>query len=296
MLSATFHAAVAGLLILFGLESCQQDKPQPRVLELVAGQGDNFGATVAPKLGTPGGVKVDLPAIPIPKAPDPEPVAPPPPAKAEPLPPEPSPITPPPPQPKTPPPPPKKTEPTTPNFAKQVLRKALNAERKAKAEVAKERAAEEKRLKKEEFDRQQRAKVAAATKGSSAKVSHIDAEGIAKGVVGGSAENKVGGAGGKALTAMDGALAERYFAMLKQRVLSALDKPPGVSDDLVVTVVVHISASGRLSNARVVKSSGSEEFDRAVITAFSRVTMPEHPEHKNEDLELVFKTRDVEGG
>jgi colicin import membrane protein len=110
-------------------------------------------------------------------------------------------------------------------------------------------------------------------------------------VVGGSADNKVGGAGGKALVA-SGALMDRYFAMLKQKVRDAIDKPPGVSDDLTVTVVVHISASGRLSGAHVVKSSGNEEFDRAVIAAFSHVSMPEHPEHKNEDLELEFRTKD----
>jgi colicin import membrane protein len=147
-------------------------------------------------------------------------------------------------------------------------------------------------LKKEEYDRQQRAKIAAAKGGT--RVSHIDAEGIAKGVVGGSAENKVGGAGGKALTA-DGAVTERYFALLKEKVRNAIDKPPGVSDELSVTIVVHISASGRLSGAHVTRSSGNEEWDRAVIAAFGRVSMPEHPEHKGEDLELEFRTKDADG-
>lgn len=291
MLSTAFHALLVGSLFLVAYVSDERDKPPPHILELVAGEGDNYGATVAPKLGTPGGIKVDVPAIPVPK-PEPKPVPVPEPPKPEPAPvtpaPTPPPVTPAPP-PKTPP----KKEPAPPNFAKQVLRKALNAEKKAKAEVAKERAAEEKRLKKEEFDRQQRAKIASARSGAAPKISHIDGEGIAKGVVGGSAENKVGGAGGKALVATEGAVTERYFAMLRQRVRNALDKPPGVADDLEVTVVVTIHPNGRLTNAHVTKPSGSDEFDRAVIAAFGRVDMPDYPERKVDELELSFRTTDA---
>jgi len=42
-------------------------------------------------------------------------------------------------------------------------------------------------------------------------------------------------------------------------------------------------------------SSGNAEFDRAVIAAFDRVEMPAHPEKKSEELELIFRTRDIEG-
>ena len=295
ILSTAFHALIIGGLFLYAYIVGGQQKEPTRVLELVAGEGDNYGATVAPKLGTPGGIKVDVPAIPVPKAePKPEPVTPPEPPKPEPVQKETAPITPAPtPPPKPTPAPAKKPDQTVPNFAKQILRKAWAADARAKKEVAKERAAEEKRLKKEEFDRQQRAKIASAKSGAAPKVSHIDGEGIAKGVVGGSTENKVGGAGGKALVANEGAVTERYYALLKQRVMSALEKPPGVSDDLVVTIVVTIHPNGRLTGAHVTQSSGSDEFDRAVIAAFNRVDMPDHPEHKTEELELSFRTTDA---
>lgn len=300
-LSTTFHALVVGVSLLLTIDSCQREKEKPRVLELVAGEGDNFMATEAPKLGTPGGLKIDIPSIPEPKRlpePEPERTSPPP---------EPRTVTPPPepqvtPAPAPTPPPkvtpaPKKEPDVIPNFKKQIQQKVWRADANAKREIAKKRAEEAKRIKKEEFDRMQKAKVASAKQGSSAaRVSKIDAEGIAKGVVGGSANNKTGGAGGRALTATDGAVTERYFAMLKERVRLAIDKPPGVSDDLTATVVVRISANGRLSNARIVKSSGSEEFDQAVLAAFGRVTMPEHPERKSEDLEMDFRTKDAGQG
>ncbi len=295
MLSATFHALVIGVACLFALESCGQDKTQPRVLELVAGEGDNYGATVAPKLGSPGGVKVDVPAIPMPKPlPEPEPTPPQPEPQTVTPPPEPTPAVTPAPKP----PPkavvPKKDPDAIPNISRQIKRKVWAADVRAKKEVAKERAAEEKRLKKEEYDRQQRAKIASARAGSSPRVSHIDAEGIAKGVIGGSTDNKVGGAGGKALVADQGAATDRYYAMLKEKVRNAIDKPPAISDDLSVTIIFHISATGRISNVRVEKSSGSEEWDRAVVQAFGRVSMPDHPEHRGEDAELILTTKDAD--
>lgn len=298
-LSALFHALIVGLILLFSMEVWQQKNERPRILELVAGEGDNYGATVAPKLGTPGGLKIDVPTPPTPKVapePEPEPVPPAPAPKVIEPEPEPAPV------------PAKSTPaPTVPAVQtkqaekkqltpkQQLLRKVWAAQDRGKKEAAKERAAEEKRLKKEEFDRMQRdkARATASARSASPKVSHIDGEGIAKGVVGGSAENKTGGAGGRALTRDLGSVLEAYDALLKQRVQAAIDKPPGVSDNLTVTVVVHIAATGRLSNARVVTSSGSDEFDRAVIAAFGRVNMPEHPEHRGEDVELEFRTKDA---
>jgi colicin import membrane protein len=303
LLSTTFHLLVIGGVCLFTLDSCERRDERPKILELVAGEGDNFGATEAPALGTPNGLKVDVPAIPL-RQPDPEPPAP----QPTPPPPEPKTVTPPPepPSPPTPPPTPtppkpapvaKKAPDAAPNFKKQILRKVWAADAKAKKDIAKERAEEQKRLKKEEADRQQRekAKIASA-KGTAGSVPRIDAAGIAKGVVGGSSSNKTGGAGGKALTRDEGAIVDAYYALLVQKVKGALDKPPGVSDELSVTVVFHISASGAISSVRVSHSSGSEEWDRAVVRAFSRVRMPDHPLKHGEDAELEFRTKDAGQG
>src|SRR5205814_4456987 len=115
--------------------------------------------------------------------------------------------------------------------AKQIKRTVNSATNKAKNELKKEqeaeakRAAEEaKKMTKEEFDRQNKSaptKVAKNTTPAKA-APKIDVEGIKKGVVGGSTENKVGGAGGKALTATEGTMAERYMELLRQRLLKEL--------------------------------------------------------------------------
>lgn len=279
-LSVMFHALVIGAIFVFTVLGNESTKPASKVLELVAGPGENYAATVAPALGSETGIKLKNLE---PPPPHPNPITPAPEVEPEPVAPPPSPITPAPqPTPKpVPTPAPKKAQP----MSHKILNQYLNAKLRAEREIARARAAEERRAK---------AAAAAAEKQrvATAKIQHIDGVGIAKGVIGGSADNTVGGAGGTALVATEGSLSERYFALLKERVQNALDKPPDLSDDLAVTVVVHIAANGRLSNAHVVKSSGSEEFDRAVIAAFGRVTMPEHPEHKNEDLELIFRTKD----
>lgn len=294
MLSATFHGLIIGAIFFFAMMADQRDKTPPKVLELVAGEGDNYGATAAPALGTPDGVKLQIPKLaklkplPLPTpepAVEPEPEPTPPPQIPVPEPVKPAPVKP---EPKPTPAPAKKApEQTTPNFRRQILHKVWAADARAKKEVAKERAAEAKRLKAEEAARKARATAAA-------RVQHIDAEGIAKGVLGGSTENKVGGAGGKALTRQDGDLLDAYFAMLKQRVLNALVKPPGISDQLVATVVFTIHADGRITGVRIKNSSGSDEWDRAVVEAFSHVQMPEYPEHKSDEFELDMKTKDVD--
>jgi colicin import membrane protein len=285
LLSATLHGAVVAAALLFTYAVSDPAKNAAKVFELVAGEGDNFGADVAPALGTPGGVKFQ-PTTPPTPAPTPkvEPVvqevapAPPPVEKA---------LTPAPPV----------TKP--PDFSKQITKSVIRAESKAKQQIAKERKAEEALAKntKEEFDRQQanakKVKVAAATP---PKVQHVDGEGIAKGVLGGSTANTKGGAGGKALVKSDGSKRDEYFAILKKKIAEAVksDLPPGLSDTLEVGIEVRIAADGTLSGARVTKSSGNDEFDRVVLAAFKKVRMNEpHPDRKSETLAMTFRTKDI---
>jgi colicin import membrane protein len=283
MLSATLHATVAAGLFLIGYVANQEPKDTAKVFELVAGEGDNYTATVAPALGMPG-VKLSVPAPPakLPEPPTPEP------AKVEPTP-EPAPITPPPkPTPKTPAPAPTpkapdKTDKSPPNFAKQIRRGVIVAESKAKREIAKERADEAKRQK--ELERQ-RAKAAA----SNPKVAKIDAVGIAKGVLGGSTANKEGGANGKALVAEEGSAAERYGALLLQQLKEGIDNTPGLQDGLRAEAEFHIMADGTLTRAKVIKSSGDDIFDRAVLHAVASVRMPPRPRGIDEVQIVPFST------
>jgi len=286
LLSATLHGLLVGIALLLAYAVESDVKEQPKVFELVAGEGDNYGALEAPALGVPGGVKIAIPEPPAP-APTPPAAAPvsPPPQEAVPEPvitraPEEKPVK------AT----PKPAETKAPDFSKQIKRKIIRSEAKAKAEVKKEREAEQKRLSKEEFDRQNRARVASANGG---RVQHVDAEGIAGGVVGGSAGNKTGGAGGKALSREAGELMDAYFSLVKRKMKDALDKPPGLSDSLTAVAEFHLGADGSVSGARIARSSGNAEFDRAVLDAVSRYrSIGARPDHKGETLALTFKMKE----
>jgi colicin import membrane protein len=273
----------------------RDDAELPKVFELVAGEGDNYMAREAPALGTPGGVKIEIPKAPEPTRTAPEPAprevveAPTPPA---PTPPKPEVVKPA---------PPKQADPVVPNFKKKLQRDVIVAESKAKREIKKQRDAEakraadeQKRLTKEEFDRANKAKSASATtKNAPVKIAKIDAEGIAKGVVGGSTANKVGGAGGKALKSdVDDVLAG-YFSKFKLELRNAFEAPPGLSDSLQVTIEVQSNADGTFTNARVARSSGSSEFDRAVLDAIKRVRVfARRPDKKSDVIEFLFTMRE----
>ena len=299
LLSATLHGVVVALALLFAYATSSGEKPTPKVLELVAGEGDNYMATEAPALGVPGGVQLNLPKAPEPRPapPEPTPPAPTPPA------PEPTPPPPTPTPPKPTPAPVTKTDSDIPNFKNDVRRKIIVADSKAKREIAKERAAEKKRLDeekkrmtKEEFDRANKAKTTASAKSGSTKVSKVDAEGIAKGVVGGSTRNKVGGAGGKAMTSENTEVLAAYFRLFKDRLRQEFLPPPGLADSLKVDIEVRSAADGSLSSARVTRSSGSREFDQAVLEAIRRVRMPARPDRKSEEVEFTFTMKEKNEG
>jgi TonB family protein len=297
MLSLALHGALVALALLLSYAVNQQVKNAPKVFELVAGAGDNYMATEAPALGSPTGLKLDLPTTPTPQIePAPEPVVPAPVVAA----PEPSPITAAPiekapvEKPKPEKAPPKPAEPTVPNFKNQIAKKVKQAEAKAKQEIKKEQAAEAK-MTKEAFDKANKAKAVAKAKGGSAKIEPVG-QGIREGVVGGSPKNTKGGAGGKALTAEDGTLMERYFSLLKARLKENHEKPSGLSDALMARVEFYVGTDGSISRVRISKSSGSEEFDRSVREAFARTkSIGARPDKKGETVELEFRMREEDG-
>jgi colicin import membrane protein len=279
LLSATLHGAVLAAVLMMTYLLNLPARDQPKIFELVAGEGNNYAATVAPALGTPGGVKLNVPA-PKPEAP----------VKVEPTPTKPeaaSVVTPAPKAPAT---------KTTRTPAQEIRRLVANADLRAKREVAKQREEEQKRLTKEEFDRANKARV--ADKSPLPKAARIDAEGIAKGVAGGSTANKEGGANGRALTSTEGSALERYESALIAALRRALEeeKPPGLSESLIATVEFRISVDGTLSGVRITRSSGSADFDNAVRAAFRRVgSIGPRPDGKSEVLELDFLAREPDG-
>lgn len=258
LLSAAFHGSVAAV-ILFSTYACQQQVQEtPHIIELVAGPGDNYSATVAPALGRPAGVKITVPEPPAPQPVKPEPA---------PITPEPEPVI-------AKAPPMKSSDSPIPDISRQIKKKIIRAESTEKLKLKKAHEAEQKRLAKEE---------------QAKRTVRIDGEGIARGVVGGSTANKDGGAGGKALTREEGDLLDAYFALLKRKLKDALEKPLGLSDRLVAVAEVRIGADGTLSDARIKRSSGSDEFDHAVLEAIAHVrSIGPRPDGKSEMLSIPF--------
>jgi colicin import membrane protein len=270
--SALLHAGVVGAALLAMLYSQTHETKPPVVFELVAGEGNNYAATVAPALGSPDG-KVKFPAMkaaPVPSAPKiesaPETVVTAPPKLAP-----------------------------VPDFTKSIKRIEDRKIKKAEAQIKAEHEAEAKRLSKEEFDRLHKQSTAAKTASVSSRAVNaprIDAEGIAKGVVGGSTANKTGGAGGNALTREEQSLRDSYIAFLQQQLRAAFEavKPPGLSDQLEALVEVHILADGTLARARIMRSSGNDEFDHAALEAVAGVgPLGTRPDGLSEVQQIPFR-------
>ncbi len=299
-LSLSLHALAIGLIAIFAYTAKLTEEKPPRIIELVAGPGDDYGAKEAPALGTEAGVKLDLSKLapaPMPTPPAPIPPAPTPPRVVDRTPEvAPTPKTPPKTEAKT---PPKAKEPDpTKDIAKELKNNVRSADRWARKEAAVERKKEEARvakITKEQFDKMNAGKVSSATapKGTAPKVAKIDAKGIAQGVLGGSADSKTG-AGGKALKREDGSVLELYDAelLLKLRKAFEEDRPPGLSDALKVTIAVRSNPDGSLTGAKVVEPSGNPEFDRAVLDALRRVKKPARPDKKADYLSFVFTMRE----
>jgi len=301
-LSVLVHASVAGALFCMAWVMENQTREPSKVIELVAGAGDNYAATEAPAQGTPGGseeVKVPNIPVPMPKIEDPEPPA------ASPIQPAPEPEPEPSPLKKAPPEPTPKAVPSnTPSpldqkkttltqdvkriSEKRTQRKMAQFRKEQAAAEARERAEAAKRMTKEEFDRRNAGKA-----GAGGKISKVDAKGIAGGVVGGSTSNTKGGAGGKALSVAEQNLLDSYFAFLKQRIKAAHIPPPGTGDKLTTIVQFMCAADGSLSSMKVVRSSGNSDFDESVIEAFRRVrSIGRRPDGKSDELELEFNARE----
>ena len=295
--------AVAGL---FGYAYFLHDEePKTKIIELVAGEGDNYGATEAPALGSPDS-KANNPdaaaaaeSSPIAPAPLPEPkpmeaVATPPVAPAHPV-------------------------QRAPDFIRQMnrvekrtqakidKREKAEAERQAKLEAEREKQAEKQaaqavknnQMTKEEFDRRfgNKANSASASKSSSSsqvKVAKIDTQGIAGGVRGGSTKNTKGGAGGTALTREEADELDAYFSMLLARLKDAHQRPEGLSDLLTAKVEFYIDHDGTISGVSIIRTSGSPEFDQSVLSAFRKVgSIGPRPDSGGRlRREVTFKMRD----
>lgn len=300
-MNARFSNAYLASVILHGLFAAvilasaylfSEKTLDTKIIELVAGAGDNYGALVAPALGDPSNTnpadpaaEASPPATPFEAVAQQPVVAPKPLAK-------------------------------TPDFSKIIEKKLKAYEvKKAKAEAAaakkaaqeeaaakkaeearqKEEAAKAKLMSKEDYDRLHPSKKNSSPPSSNAppKIAKLDTKGIREGVVGGSTENTKGGAGGKALSRDEADPLTEYLSALVQRLREAHERPTGLSDLLTAVAECYISESGIISQVRISRSSGSPEFDQSVMSAFRNVrAVPRTDGGGMIKREFVFKMRD----
>lgn len=285
-ISALMHLGIVALALVLTYAVTQEKADAPKILELVAGGGNNYAATAAPALGDPAAsLKLDAPA-PVAPQPDPTPAPPVPETPPAPLQAEPTPVAAPPT------PAPAKPAPTAakpPDFSKTVARTAARRESRIMTKYRKQLEADEKRQRMTE--EQFRKAHPNAGRAAPSKVARVDAAGIREGVVGGSAANKEGGAGGRALTREEGDEAEAYFALLRNHLQDSFEelKPTDVSDQLSAKVGFFVGADGAISRVRLLRSSGNAEFDRAVLEAFRRTSpIGPRPDHRGDEVSLDF--------
>lgn len=270
LLSATLHGLVVALIFLVTYLLHQQVKESPKIFELVAGAGNNYAATEAPPaIADP--INFDLPETPAPVIrPDPVPEIIPEIVPEKVVTPDPVPVLSPPktviPKPKPKPTPKAPSQKVEPPPKKMSLAEFQKLHGKAKNASVKPPAAPR-----------------------PIKTRKIDANSFAN-----VSSKTMTGAGGKALSREEGNLLESYQALLLQRLSAAHQKPSGLSDLLTAEVRFSIAADGGLSSVKIVRSSGSVEFDESVLRAFKKVrTIGRTPTGKSYVWTVTFRMRDA---
>ena len=312
--SAGLHGAAIVLLVVLTIAAHDQAEERPAVFELVAGAGDNFGATEAPAgseagLAATGEIEFTAPDSVRNWTPSPPPAAEISQAEAVPTPVEPvAPVQ----QAervKTPP----ATDTPVPNFKQTVKDKLRQEKRKVDREIKKQRAAEEAAAKAaaaaaaaeakrkaaattyDKFQQQNGSKTTGAKSTAAAGASpgkRIDAGSIKRGVTGGTGAGS-SGAGGTALARAEADAMDAYFSMLIQRLRDSHEKPGGLSDLLNAEVQFTVAANGVISGVRILRSSGNAEFDQSVLEAFARVRMPARPDKNTDVQRLTFRIKEA---
>lgn len=154
--------------------------------------------------------------------------------------------------------------------AQQKQADAIRAEAVSSPPVAKK---EQRTITKEQFDRQN-----SRTSPSPARpvtIAHVDSDTLAREL-----RDNQSGAQNSAANAIAGdmaAAARTYLELVEGRIKAALDEHPGVGAGLVVEAEIHILLSGEVRGVRIVRPSGSADFDGAVREALTGLKLPARP-------------------
>lgn len=235
LLAVLLHALLVGTVLLFAWWH-QRNRPEtPQIFELVAGPGNDYAAITAPAPDpvTPT-VKLELPEPPAPKIERvPEPT------------------------------PPPKREPVPPPPAPKVKKAAPKIEKAPEPKPAQPRTTFNQFVKEHGPPKTQAPK---APPKISPKT--IDVDALARRAP--AASDAKRGAGGTALSRPEMDLWEAYRSMIIQRIRRSMESA-GMTDLRSARVEFRVSAMGDISGARIVASSGSAEFDAAVLAAFRSI-------------------------
>jgi colicin import membrane protein len=278
--SLILHGIVIGVIVALAYTFDSMRPQSPKIFEMVAGAGDNFGATAAPALGSADGIKLATPAMPAP-APEPEPAPPAPaPAVAQAVPvPAPKAI-------------PAKVIPAAKPLPKPVDKSILATMKRTEMRATLKQEAKDKKIADAEKKRRQMTEEQFRKEHGPARANAV---GIAGGVVGGSVANHIGGAGGKALTREEANELDTYFSALVSRLKDTFEstKPTDVSDKLTAKVAFMVAADGSISQVHILRSSGNDEFDSAAMEAVRHTHgIGPRPDNKGDEISVDFAMHD----
>ncbi len=273
VVSMILHGVFVAVMIVSAVVMRDDDAAQSKVFDLVMGDGNDISATVAAQAGRPDGSdKIELPP-PTPIKVPPRPVVPQPAPEPDVV--EPAPVAPvKTPAPKLPDPKPVVTK--VPDAAKTTPKISIEEYRKLNPAKA--------------------PSVAKATGPIAPKL--LDPKAYRIGVANGAnvkTDNTKGGASGKALTAEEGNLLEKYFQLLRNSAKANHTPPPGAADGLETEVRYTVAPNGAISNVQVVRSSGSREFDQSAVEAFRTLeSVGRVPDGKSHTRTTLVKARDTQ--
>ncbi len=270
-LSLLLHLAMAVVLVAVAYVLRTREPERPQVFEVVAGPGEDYLATEAPSAPpevTPIAFQPPEPlppvVIPEPVAPEPPPVVVPDPVPTPPTPPTPTPQPKPQPQPKPKPKPPVEQPKPRPTMTK------------------------------EEFDRQFGKKTTAAQR-TPAPAPPVKPKLVDPNALRDSLTSPSAGGGGDALSTQMRNQMDAYFAQLIALLKRNHQKPAGLSDLLSADFSYHVAANGRVSQVKVIRSSGNAAFDQSVLTAFASLpSLGARPDGQSSTRQVTFRVRDFQ--
>ena len=270
--SVVLHGLVIAIILVLAFVSSQSTPDTAKVMELVAGPGDNYMGTEATKLGSETGIALNVPKTPVAITPAPEPA----PAEVAPaVPAEPMPVA-------------KPAKPVTKLPANPMLKSVTKAEIRAESKIK----MHDLKVKKDQE------KAAAAAKKAETYAEFMKNQGASavapKGRTGGVAAGTTmaDGAGGHALTAEQVDAMAAWKALLRQRWMDGFVPPADFDQKMTAQVTFRVAANGSISDIHVTGSTGGPAFETAVADALRHVTMPAVPTKRGADFSVEFSLRD----